>query len=144
MKYCCKYSNHYVGQSGGGKIPIFYGSRAQSGHGLGSLFSSIALPFIRPLLPHLKSAARYLGRKALDTGGNIIGDVIGGRNIGESAKDRFKETGRDILTDVRSTVQSGTGRNKRKITKKKSLKMKKKQSTKTQKKRRKIIKTILD
>ena len=137
MKYCCKYSNHYVSQSGGGGIPIFYGRRTQAGHGLGNIFSSlgrVALPFVQSLMPHFKSAAKYLGKKALDTGMNIVGDVISGRDIKESATERLKDTGRSVLADVGSRLQSGRGRKKRKLTSKK----------KQAKKRRKIEKTILD
>ena len=57
MKYCCKYSNHYVSQSGGAGIPIFYGRRAQAGDGLGNIFSALgrfALPIVQTLTPHSK------------------------------------------------------------------------------------------
>ena len=137
MKYCCKYTNHYVSQSGGGGIPVFYGRRSQSGHGIGQIFSSLG----RVALPFIKSAASYLGRKAVDTGKHILGDVIGGRNFKESLKERLKDTGMTVLSDVSERLQRGSGRRgrKRKGGSKAITKNKKKP-----KKRREIDKTILD
>ena len=52
-------------------ILVFYGRRSQSGHGIGQIFSSLG----RVALPFIKSAASYFGRKAVDTGKHILGDV---------------------------------------------------------------------
>jgi hypothetical protein len=140
MKYCCDYTKHYVSQSGGAQIPVFYGRKIQSGHGLGAMFSALgrmAMPLIRPFMPHITLAAKYLGKKALATGSNIVGDVIAGRNIKQSAADRFKETGLNVLSDVATRLQTGSGKKKRKPRNKTSTK-------KIAKKKRKIEKTIFD
>jgi len=139
MKYCCKYSNHYVSQSGGGGIPVFYGRKSQSGHGLGQIFSSLG----RVALPFFKTAASYLGRKAVDTGKQILGDVIGGRNFKESLTERLKDTGRSVLSDVSERLQRGSGR-RRKRKSASRVTSKKKKSPKKNIKKRKTEKTILD
>ena len=130
---CCPYTQHYVRQAGGNHIPVFYGRTDQRGHGIGSLFGSLA----RSALPFFKSAAGYVGRNLLSTGANVIGDVLQGRNVGEAFKERFTETGRDVLSDVGSRLQqqSGRGRKRKACSKKK----KKKKGTKKRK-----VETIFD
>ncbi len=94
---CCPYTQYYHLQAGKGSIPFFQGADFQHGHGIGSIFSSL----FRAALPLLKSGAKYFGKQAINTGANIVGDVIWDRkNIKESAKSRLKETGKKILADA--------------------------------------------
>jgi hypothetical protein len=39
-----------------------------------------------------------LGREALKTGLDIVGDVVQGRNIKQAAESRLKSTGQNLLT----------------------------------------------
>jgi hypothetical protein len=55
--------------------PVFAGRRYQRGHGLGSIFGGL----FKAAIPLLKKGAKTLGREALKTGLNIVGDV--GRTI---------------------------------------------------------------
>lgn len=122
---CCPYTAHYVKQAGGNHIPVFYGRAGQRGHGdiLGSLG--------RTVMPFLKSAAGYVGKKLLSTGANVIGDVMRGENVGQSLRDQFSATGREVFSDVgdRLRGQSGQGRKRKRA----STKKKKKTSAKRRK-----------
>lgn len=108
-------SKYYVQQAGSGLIG-FEGVRYQKGHGLwGKLFG-----FIRPAL-------RYLGNQALGTGLDIADDVLDGKNLKESALNRFRNTGRKIASDTvargRQFAQTGSGRKRRRrVTAKKTIK----------------------
>ena len=44
----------------------------------------------------MKSAGKYAARTALDTGGNILADVIDGKNLRESASANSKEVFEDM------------------------------------------------
>jgi hypothetical protein len=44
-------------------------------------------------MPLLKKGAKTLGREALKTGLNIVGDVVQGKYIKQAAKSRLKSTG---------------------------------------------------
>ena len=66
---CCEasrtlYEDYYAKQSGG-DLSIFYGARAQRGHGIGSVLGD----FFRRALPFLKSEAEILGK----VGGRVFG-----------------------------------------------------------------------
>ena len=77
-KYCCDddrkvYEDYYLNQCGH-KMPVFYGARMQRGHGLGSIFSGL----FRSIFPMLKRVAPVIGKKALQTGIDIVSDVAAG------------------------------------------------------------------
>ena len=55
-------------------------------------------------MPLLKKGAKTLGRKALKTGLNIVGDVVQGRNIKQAAESRLKSTGQNLLQKAMDTV----------------------------------------
>ena len=89
-----KFYDDYYRQQVGNGIQVYTGRRhmSQSGAGMGSLFSGIlkaAAPF-----------AKNLGKRALATGARIAGDVARGRSLGESARDRFKQSSADLLEDL--------------------------------------------
>jgi len=101
------YTTYYVQQAGTG-ISGFSGVKYQRGHGFfGRIFSNTILPMLK-----------YLGKKALNTGVNIGGDLLQGENFKTSAKRRLKSTGFDLAEDaidkIRNYKQKGTGRKKQK------------------------------
>jgi hypothetical protein len=123
MKYCCDddrkaYEDYYVNQCGHG-LPVFYGSRIQRGHGIGSIFSGL----FRTIFPILKRVAPIIGRKALKTGMQIASDVAGGQSFGDSAKARVMNVIEEGINKIvpSESNQSGSGiRRKRKRSNKKT------------------------
>ena len=110
------YINYYTAQVGSG-ISGFQGVRYQRGHGFfGRLFSGIG-SFVKDLAPGLF-------KRALPSAIGLAQDVISGENVGQSAKKRLIEAGRNVadetLDKIKSKVQGGTGipRKRRKFTKK--------------------------
>jgi len=102
---CCPYRSYYLNQAGGASsLPVFRGSPYQKGHGLGSLFSSLA----RFAVPLLKRGAKYLGRRALQTGVEIARDVVEDKqDWREATKRRLKSTANTIMDDVEKKIQQG-------------------------------------
>ena len=97
--------------------PVFVGGRRQVG---GGVFGSLA----RSFLPFIKRAAtpilKEVGKGALELGANVASDALRGENIGQSFKDRAKESAikfLDYMTSVhskrrrkRKRSQVGSGR----------------------------------
>jgi hypothetical protein len=110
------FEDYYVNQCGHG-LPVFYGSVHQKGHGIGSLFGGL----FRSVFPILKKVAPAIGRKALQTGIQIAGDVARGQSFKESAKTRVFDALQEGINKIVPTenAQSGSGirrgRKKRKI-----------------------------
>ena len=107
VKYCCEddaraFENYYVNQCGNG-LPVFYGSRTQRGHGIGSIFSSL----FRTVFPLLKRVGPALGRKALQTGMQIASDVASGQSFKESAKTHVMDAIQEGKTHVMDAIQEG-------------------------------------
>lgn len=101
------YEDFYCNQNGQG-LPVFIGGRSQGGRGIGSFFSGLG----RMVLPWLKTGGKALLREGVGTGLHVANDALAGRNIGESFRDRAKESGRRLLqgaVDHVSTNQSGSG-----------------------------------
>ena len=76
------YARYYLDQQQGRGMPVFRGSLWQAGHGqhgygLGGLFRSIA----RAAMPAVKSGAKTLGKIALKSGTNLLGDVLAGKDL---------------------------------------------------------------
>ena len=128
-KYCCDgdrkaYEDYYLNQCGHG-MPVFYGARMQRGHGIGSLFSGL----FRSIFPMLKKVAPVIGKKALQTGIDIVSDVAAGQSLKESAKSRVSDALKEGISSFIPTdnAQSGSGfRRKRKHLKKSKTSKKKK------------------
>ena len=128
-KYCCDddrkvYEDYYLNQCGHG-MPVFYGARMQRGHGLGSIFSGL----FRSIFPMLKRVAPVIGKKALQTGIDIVSDVAAGQSLKESAKSRVSDALKEGISSFIQTenIQSGSGfRRKRKHSKKSKTSKKKK------------------
>ena len=132
-----EYTKYYTAQAGNG-ITGFKGYRFQKGHGF---FGRMLKSFAKPLLG-------YLGKRAWDTGMNIVDDTLRGENIKTSGKRRFRETVRAMGSDARRKIferggprlldQEGSGFPAKSI---KRMKMTKRVSVKRKTpKRRKIVK----
>lgn len=78
------YEQYYMrqAQGGGSGLPIFRGVGVQRGYGLGNLLNAA----VRMLVPGLSGKA--LLKQGLSTGANILRDVLGGRSLKQSAKER--------------------------------------------------------
>ena len=130
------YIAHYVKQAQyGGSLPGFAGMRFQRGHGFfKKLFSGITT-FAKDLLPSL-------AKRALPSAINLAQDVMAGENLGQSAKKRLVEAGKNVadetLDKLKNRLQSGSGIRMRILRKRNYLnKLLKK---KTYKKKKKLIK----
>ncbi len=108
------YTRSYLEQQQGRGISVVRGSPWQMGHGqmgygLGGLFCSVA----RSVMPMVKSGAKALGNIALNSGKNVLGDVLAGQNIKEAAKARAVEAANvaknKVMERVRTYAQTGSG-----------------------------------
>lgn len=103
----------YVGKGAG--FPVFSGSRRQRGGSALGAMKSIAMPI-------LSSVGKTALKQAVGLAGDVVGDVIRGRNIKDSMKEhgikRLKNVGKAGLREVASTFNpfSSSKRMKRKRT----------------------------
>ena len=74
--------DYYTRQSGE-EVPVFYGTRTQRGHGLGSIQGGL----FRRALPFLSSGAKMPGQQPM----NVASDMIDGKSFQDSAESRLKE-----------------------------------------------------
>lgn len=102
--YCCDASRdlyqQYYSRQNGGEIPPFIGRRYQRGHGLGNLLGgllrNIIIPFGKSLLPDKK----VLVKGALRTGSRMVGDLMQGQSIKQTALRRVPEGIKDTFRDI--------------------------------------------
>ena len=100
------YINSYYNEQAGNGISGFEGLQYQNqkGRGLfGRIWRGVGLPLVR-----------YFGRKALETGRDIAGDLLEGKNLKTSARKRARQSmesmGQDAKRKLLSTIdQTGTG-----------------------------------
>ena len=132
-------------QRGKGDISVFgrthpYG---QGGNGLGGMFRSL----FRTATPFLKTAAKKVGKRLLntgvDTGMQIAKDVIKGQSLKKAAKARAKTAGKQFPTGAfQDLTQQGRGgrllKRKRKATPASSRQTKKRRTSPSK------FKTIFD
>lgn len=113
------YIQYYTKQAGGGMQdigPIYFKSRVkQRGRGIGNIFGSI-YRFIKPLLASLAPALRS---STLSATTGLIND-IGRKSFKESLKDNSKNAMQTFLKSA--TQQSGSGRSRKSVVKKKNIK----------------------
>ena len=132
-------------QRGKGDISVFGGTRpyGQGGNGLGGMFRSL----FRTATPFLKTAAKKVGKRLLntgvDTGMQIAKDVINGQSLKKAAKARAKTAGKQFLTGAfQDLTQQGRGgrllKRKRKATPASSRQTKKRRTSPSK------FKTIFD
>lgn len=106
---------YYNTQQGSGMTP-YAGIRFQKGHGFfGRLLKGSVLPLLKRVLP-------YLGKKALDTGVGILGDVYNRKPVRESIRNRAKQTASQIAEDalVRVRGMQGEGIKRRRARRRKT------------------------
>ena len=110
------YEHYYLQQVGHG-LPVFHGSSAQRGHGLGNILGAL----FRSAVPLLKRGAKTLGKEALRTGVEIVGDVVEGRSIRDAAKSRSIAAGKRVAKRAVSRVTQSKNDKKRKRTTKPAI-----------------------
>lgn len=114
------FNQYYLNQVGSG-LPYYSGSTGlQRGHGLGGLIGSL----FRTAMPLLKKGAAAVGRQALQTGVEIAEDVMGGKNVKSSARNRVRQAGRQLGSRAAKKIQTGRGGKKTKKKKKTNTKTK--------------------
>ena len=113
------YVRYYANQAGGGSAGVgsgyirgFRAPQYQRGYGFGSIFQSL-IRFLTPLIQSsgFRRVAGTAGKHLIRTAADIGGDIVRGKNVGESIKERVANTLENIGRD-----QSGSGR-KRKLNK---------------------------
>lgn len=105
--------HYYCNQIGSGQY--FTGINHQRGYGL---FSQI----FRQIRPLALKTAKYLGRKMLKSGTDIVSDLEHGTSLRNSVRNRFKEATSQIKDDLfRKLEQEGKGYKRRRPPKKKHL-----------------------
>ena len=101
------------------------------GFGLGSLYRSLA----RAVMPLVKRGAKALGKSALNTGANVLKDVVAGKDLKQAIKAREKEALTDAkhkaINRLQTFAQTGSG----KRTKKRPTSQTKKQRTPAKKRK---------
>ena len=102
----------FRGQTGqkGGSLAGFSGVRYQRGAGLGSLFRGL----FRTILPVVKSVGKTVGRQALATGAQVASDVLDGRNVGQSIKQRGRQGAAVLLKKGAQKLKKKTQKKKQK------------------------------
>lgn len=145
MSQADRYVRYYLEQQqGNGITPVFSGSPwqkgyGQIGYGLGGLFRSLA----RTVMPMVKSGAKTLGKIALNTGANVLGDVLAGKNLKEAARSRINEAAGVVRKKAVNKLQTlgQTGRGRKTTPRKTGKKRKRPTSTvrSTQSKKRKTF-----
>jgi len=83
-------------------MPVFVGQRRQRGHGLGQTISGL---FKRYVVPFVAPRAKEFGKKILGnvarTGMEMLGDVVSGKNVKQTLKERglegIKRTFHDVI-----------------------------------------------
>lgn len=100
-------------QQGRGDISIYGGTHpyGQGGNGLGGMFRSL----FRTATPFLKTTAKNVGKRllntGLETGMQIVQDVMNGQPLKAAAKSRTKAAGKSLLTGtIDDITQQGRGK----------------------------------
>lgn len=99
------FNKYYVDQATG-NYPVFRGSAFQRGYGLGNIFQrffSWALPLLKQ---HALPIAKQIGKEVVSNVAGIANDAIEGRDIEESAKEKFKNS--------LEKIQKGRGQKRKK------------------------------
>ena len=98
-----------------------YGPQLQKGHGIGSLFSGL-FRMLKPIgrviknvvtSPAVKSIAKNVGKTALDIGTSaatdIAADLIEGKDVTETAQQKFKEARQQVAQKIRQSANNEGG-----------------------------------
>ena len=87
-------------------LPGFQGIPYQRGYGLGSFFRGL----FRMAMPVLKTVGKTVGKQALATGSNFLGDVVQGRNWKESLEEHGRAGASNLLKQAGEALQQKGGR----------------------------------
>ena len=90
------------------EFPVFRALKYQKGYGLGGVFKRL----FKWIMPIIKEKAvpilKTVGKSVLKGTSNIAKDALDGRNVKESANDRFEETLKE-LSDKAGVMQGNGG-----------------------------------
>lgn len=98
----CPYQQYYANQAGSGIGAIYRGAPYQRGHGIGSFLGGI----FRSILPLFKTGARAVGKEALRTGSNFLGDLVENRSAKEAFRDRLQQAGVNLKRKADEKIDS--------------------------------------
>ena len=95
----------------------FYGVAHQRGHGFGSIWRGLW----RIVKPLVRSSARAVGKQALRSGADLMGDIARGENVAGALRARAEEGGRSLAGLAQKNLeemvarqqQSGSGRRRK-------------------------------
>ena len=106
-----QFQQYYLRGQRGGSLSGFRGARIQRGYGIGSFFKSIA----RFAIPLVKRGAQAIGRRALQAATDVGRDVLAGKSVKQSVKDRGVAAVKDIARQgvKQLSNQSGGGRKRK-------------------------------
>jgi hypothetical protein len=108
------YTLYYLRQAEGRDHGGSYRGSSQKGDGLGSFLGGL----FRRIFPLLKSGVKTLGTEALSSGIHLLRDVITGKPLKDSVRQRVTEAGTNLTAKaarkVESMVRSGYKRAKQK------------------------------
>lgn len=99
------YKTHYLKQTlgqYGGALPSFQGVRYQRGYGLGSFLKGL----LRSAVPLLKAGVQNIGKTALQTGVNLAGDYMSGRDLKSAVQSRALEGAQELKTKAMRGARS--------------------------------------
>ncbi len=100
----------------GGGLNAFAGVPFQRGAGLGGLFKGLfrlVSPLLKKALPLAKTVGLDIGKRVVEGGADIIGDISEGQRFGDAVKKSIKRKSAQAFGDVRKRIadelQSGQG-----------------------------------
>jgi hypothetical protein len=113
----CDYDSYYLSQTGYGsnsnEISYYSGLPFQRGYNILTRFGSrFAIPFLK-----------YAGKKTLETGKNIIKDILSGADFKATVKSNLKRLASESLSDASEMVNQSGSRVKRRKKGNKKLKL---------------------
>lgn len=87
------YEEFFLNQAGGGGIHVFAGPRYMRGRGFGRFLGGLG----RAILPMLKRGGQALLKEGLNTGANVVSDVLSGQKLTSSLRKRGREAGERLF-----------------------------------------------
>ena len=91
------------------RAPLVQRGYSQRGRGIGRLLRNF-MQWITPLakkhiLPKIEDGAKFLGNKLVDSVSDFAKDTIEGKNVGESARDRYEGLVSAVKTKFENTLE---------------------------------------
>ena len=102
---------HYCNQHGSGIFnPYKSGMFAQRGYGIGNMLAGL----LKQSIPILKQKVLpYIAKKVIRSGGEIVNDILAGKNIKQSLKSTGKRRFNEILNTSTATTRKRKGKKRR-------------------------------